>query len=159
MDRQPFVLGFLLREFPEFDFRMADFLDRLRLQKFIYLLQAHGIYLGYDFSWYMRGPYCTTLAAAGFALEDFYGQIPERPKGSRFANNTIQKRFDRFAKFIKGKVNDTKFLEAAASLHFLLKTRRITDDEAVGKVTGKMPNTSEAYVRKVLVHIRSEGLL
>ena len=102
MDRQPFVLGFLLREFPEFDFRMTDFSDRLRLQKFIYLLQAHGIYLGYDFSWYLRGPYCTTLAAAGFALEDFYEQIPERPKGSRFANNAIQKRFDRFAKFHQG---------------------------------------------------------
>ena len=159
MERQPFVLGFILRKFPGFNFSMEDFNDRLRLQKFIYLLQTHNVYLGYDFSWYIRGPYCTTLATAGFALEDFYEQIPKRPKGTRFANGTIQKRFDRFAKFIKGKENDAKFLEAAASLHFLLKTSRITDDDAIRRIVSKMPDTDESYIRDVLKRMKSEELL
>ena len=148
-----------MRKFPEFNFKMNEFDDRLRLQKFIYLLQVHGIYLGYDFSWYIRGPYCTTLAAAGFALDDFYHHIPKNPKDAGFANRTIQRRFDKFAKFINGKENDAKFLEAAASLHFLLKTRRIGDDGAVKRVTKKMPGTEEQYVRNVLAQMRLEGLL
>lgn len=159
MERQPFVLGFLLRKFPEFDFKMDEFDDRLRLQKFIYLLQAHDIYLGYDFSWYLRGPYCTTLTAAGFALEGFYQQIPKRSKGTRFASRTIQKRFDRFTRFIKGKESDTNFLEAAASLHFLIRIRQLTDDDAVSMVAEKMPGVDASYVKGVLDCVRAEGLL
>ena len=159
MERQPFVLGLILRKCPEFRFGMNEFNDRLRLQKFVYLLQAHDIYLGYDFSWYIRGPYCTILATAGFALEDFYDDIPKGSKNARFANRTIQNRFDKFVAFIRGMENDAKFLEAAASLHFLLKTRRVNDDEAVSKVGAKMPGADTRYLRRVLDRIKLEGLL
>ena len=160
MDRQPFVLGFLLRKFPEFDFKMDEFDDRLRLQKFIYLLQAHDIYLGYDFSWYLRGPYCTTLTTAGFILDNFYDDIPKETKNTRFANNIIQKRFDKFTNFIRGKETDKNFLEAAASLHFLLNTSQTTsDNDAIRKVAKKMPDANESYVRNVLSQIKQEGLV
>lgn len=159
MEQQPFVLGFLLRKFPKFDFQMTTFMDRLRLQKFVYLLQAHNIYLGYDFSWYIRGPYCTTLATAGFALTSFYDDIPKQTKNTKFANSIVQSRFDTFAKFIDKKENDADFLEAAASLHFLKKTRDISDGDAVEKVAKKMPNADESYVRNVLGQITREGLL
>lgn len=159
MEREPFVLGFILRKFPEFNFSMESFNDRLRLQKFIYLLQTHNVYLGYDFSWYIRGPYCTTLSTAGFILADFYEQIPKRSRGTRFANGTIQKRFERFAKFIKGKEGDAKFLEAAASLHFLLNTSKITYYDAIKEVADKMPDTDKTYVGEVRGQMKSEGLL
>ena len=159
MDRQPFVLGFLLRKFPEFEFRMDNFDGRLRLQKFIYLLQAHDIYLGYDFSWYLRGPYCTTLAAAGFALDNFYDDIPQHTQKSKFTNNVIQKRFEKFVKFICGKETDEGFLEAAALLHFLLNTRQITANDAIKQVAKKIPNANESDVRKVFDMMRREELL
>lgn len=53
----------------------------------------------------------------------------------------------------------TEFLEAAASLHFLLKTSCITDDDAIRKVLGKIPHTDESYIRDVLKRMKSEGLL
>lgn len=140
MDRQAFVLGHILRRFPGFKFSMGTFDDRLRLQKFIYLLQAHDIYLGYDFSWYLRGPYCTALAASGFMLDGFYSMLPDsHGKSEGFANSVVRDRFRRFAEFVRDKEMDTNFLEAAASLHFLLKTgRAATPADAANEVFDKM---------------------
>ena len=159
MERQPFVLGFILRKFPEFIFTMDNFDDRLRLQKFIYLLQAHDVYLGYDYTWYLRGPYCTTLATAGFALDDIYDRIQGDTKKTRFVSQTIQKRFDKFTRFIRGKERNTRFLEAAASLHFLLKTQQISEEKAVDRVIKKMPDADERSVREVLKEMRTEDLV
>jgi len=35
---------------------MSSFDERLALQKTIYLAQQMGVPLGYQFSWYLRGP-------------------------------------------------------------------------------------------------------
>ena len=65
MERIPSIhsvwLGLVLKKIPEFsdDFSMDRFNDRLKLQKIIYLLQAFDVYLGYNFGWYLRGPYCS----------------------------------------------------------------------------------------------------
>ena len=156
------MLGFILRKFPNFEFDMNTFDGRLRLQKFIYLLQAHDVYLGYDFSWYMRGPYCTTLATAGFALRTFYDDLQSsdrRKDESGFVSTIVQERFERFAKFIKSRERNANFLEAAASLHYRINAMRESDDAAVQSVTQKMPDTEESYVRRVLGEMRREKLI
>lgn len=161
MDRQPFVLGFILHKFPEFGFSMDTFDDRLRLQKFIYLLQAYGVYLGYDFSWYLRGPYCSSLATDGFILDDIYADMKVDPRKDKteFANSFVQKRFERFAEFIKPKACDRVFLETAASLHCLIVMEPdIGDDDAVRKVAAKTPDTDEGGVRSVISVLEKEGL-
>ena len=121
MNRPTVDLGMILRQAPEFEFDMDTFDGRLRLQKFIYLLQAHDIYLGYDFSWYLRGPYCTGLATCGFALRDIYHDIPESVK-VKFADAKDQLNFEKFLEFVKGKETDASYLEVAASIHILQKT-------------------------------------
>ena len=140
MDRQAFVLGHILHRFGQFKFSMKDFDDRLRLQKFVYLLQAHGIYLGYDFSWYLRGPYCTSLTTAGFMLDKFYDMMPDKHgKSEGFANSIIRDRFKEFTDFVKGEEMNANFLEAAASLHFLLETGKADSHaDAVDMVLTKM---------------------
>lgn len=174
MDRLAFVLGHILHRFQDFDFSMDTFDDRLLLQKFIYLLQAHGIYLGYDYSWYLRGPYCSTLATAGFMLDGFYDMMPDgkQDKTEGFANNVVRKRFEKFTKFIKGKERNVNFLEAAASLHFLLNTGMASNHtEAVDTVITKMErgyeysNTPQEdrvgreYVENVLGYMVGQGLM
>lgn len=47
MDRQAMDLGYILRQFPDLGFGMDDTGHRLRVQRFVYLLQAFDIYLGY----------------------------------------------------------------------------------------------------------------
>ena len=91
---------------------MDGFDGRLRLQRFIYLLQTFDIYLGYEFSRYIRGPYCSTLSTCWFALRGIYDKIPAGKAG--FESPSVQKRFERFQKFIGGREGDAKFLEIAA---------------------------------------------
>ena len=174
MDQQAFVLGHILRRFKEFGFSMDTFNDRLRLQKFVYLLQAHGIYLGYDFSWYLRGPYCTSLTAAGLMLEGFYEMLPESgaDKSEGFANGVIRSRFNEFRRLVRGRETDVNFLEAAASMHFLLKTGKANGHkEAADTVFEKMRKGYEynetperdrvdrEYVEDVLRELVRRGLV
>lgn len=146
MNRPTIDLGMILRQAPAFKFDMDTFDGRLRLQKFIYLLQAHGIYLGYDFSWYLRGPYCTGLTTCGFALKDIYHDIPEDVK-ARFADPSDQLNFEKFLKFVEGKEMDTHYLEIAASIH-ILKKADTDESDIIGRVMAKSRSfTKEACVQ------------
>lgn len=158
MNRQPIDLGFILRQFPGFDFSMTGFDSRLRVQKFVYLLQAFDVYLGYEYSWYLRGPYCSTLAASGFALTGFYGDIPEGSR-MRFVSPGANERFERFKGFISGREADTDFLEMAASFHFLEKGGNLPRDQIFQRVLNKRPNFSEAECRRVQSHLEDWGVI
>ena len=136
VNRQTIDLGYVLRQFPGLDFGMDDFGHRLRVQKFVYLLQSFDIYLGYDYSWYLRGPYCTQLATIGYALSRAYDQIP-RDQKMAFANPDAQERFERFKEFIRGRENDNDFLEIAASLHMLRKTGSMPRAAIIERVEAK----------------------
>lgn len=118
VNRQIIELGTVLRQFPKFEFSMDEFDARLRLQKFIYLLQTFDVFLGYNYNWYIRGPYCSTLTTCGFGLQTVYDKIPEGTE-MEFADPTIRDRFNRFKDFIRDKEMDTDWLEIAASIHIL----------------------------------------
>ena len=159
MNRQPIDLGFILRQFPRFEFSMDDFEHRLRVQKFVYLLEAFDVYLGYEYSWYLRGPYCSTLAAAGFALDGFYGRIPASPC-MRFSKPSVNERFGRFKEFISGHETDTDFLEMAASIHFLEKGGGLSRDQIFERVLNKrLPGFAEPECRKVQEYLEQWKLI
>lgn len=107
------VLGGVLGKIGKIN--INKFRDRLKLQKWIYLLQAFGLYMDYNFSWYMYGPYSPELARDGFALKDLgispTYEIPIEEK----------KKFVRFLDFLGSKINDAEWLELVASMHFLSK--------------------------------------
>ncbi len=158
MNRQPVDLGFVLRQFPRFDFGMGTFGHRLRVQKFVYLLQSFDVYLGYDYSWYLRGPYCSTLAASGFALAGFYGDIPAGARMS-FSSSAVHGRFERFGEFIGGHEGDTDFLEMAATFHFLEKGGGLPSDRAFEKVSNRRPGFTEARCREVRSYLEEWGVV
>jgi len=54
-------LSSLYSEVFEKSVRMSTFMDRLKLQKLVYILHSEGMDLGYDFTWYIYGPYSSTL--------------------------------------------------------------------------------------------------
>jgi len=117
-------LGYILRSIPHSSFKMDTFNDRLRLQKLVYMVEAFGVYLGYDYSWYLRGPYCTSLARAGFELEQIDHKIPDLAR-AKFMYPEVQKKFNRAIKFIAAIMNgpdDLTRLEIASSLHLLVAT-------------------------------------
>ena len=158
MERQVVDLGFILKQFPDFKFSMGSFDDRLRLQKFVYLLQTFDIYLGYDFSWYIRGPYCSTLATCGFGLVEIYNRIPDDEK-VKFVNSSVQDNFKTFSKFIAGKEHDADYLEIAASLHYLKSLGMYSDDQVLEKVKNKRPSFTAQQCRTIWEDLKNVGRL
>lgn len=137
-------LGYILKMVPHAPDGMSTFDDRLRLQKLIYMVEAFGVYLGYDFSWYLRGPYCTRLAKTGFELEQIADKIEDDP-GTKFADPYMQKRFEKAIRFIARIMDgpsDTERLEIAASIHLLLQTTSLKKQEIFSRVISKMPESS-----------------
>ena len=158
MDKQTIDLGFILKQFPEFKFSMDEFDDRLRLQKFVYLLQTFDIYLGYDFSWYLHGPYCSTLATCGFALDDIYDKIPSKNSAS-FARFDVQKRFKKFSDFINKRESDVDFLEISASLHYLKNTCTLSDEDVITKVSKKKERFTKEQCKEIWSELKKWKLV
>lgn len=127
MNKEIINLGLILHSVDNFS--MSTFNGRLTFQKTIYLLQAFGIYIGYDFSWYLRGPYSSHLARDGFELQDVYRDFPT--KTGKFSENKIQQRFKKFLRFMKNKKNDPDKLEILASIHFLKNVHPKTKKENI----------------------------
>ena len=88
----------------------ARFVDKLEIQKIAYLAQIQGIDLGYDFEWYLRGPYCKQVSedarvAAASELKEHQDLDAEQ--------------ITEFARYIKPYKEDAEWLEIAASLVYL----------------------------------------
>ena len=138
INKEAFALGLVLKNLDNFD--MSTFQGRLILQKSVYLMQAHGIYIGYDFSWYLRGPYSSHLANIGFQLEENYDNIP---KG--MFEKSVQKKFQVFLKFMEDKKNNPDRLEILASIHFL---KKIYPNMLKTKIIKTVKNKQKYFTKK-----------
>lgn len=116
MTTHAMALGSLLKRIGNYD-KMESFDGRLKLQKTIYLMQTFDLNLGYDFSWYIRGPYCKELTKDGYGLKQVYDSISE----GKFKDPSAEQKFLHFLDFIKGHENNADWLEITASIHFLKK--------------------------------------
>ncbi len=109
------ILGGILKRIGHVS--MTSFEDRLEVQKHIYFLQEFGLYLGYRFSWYLHGPYCSILARDGFELTEKNIELPD----VKFVETKDEERFAKFIDFLGTKRDDAIWLEVLASIHFLKK--------------------------------------
>jgi uncharacterized protein YwgA len=149
----PFVLaGLLKRAYP--DFNMISFDNRLKVQKFVYLLQEWGLNLGYRFSLYLRGPYCTEVAKDAFQMPDSRA-VPLQ----MFAEAGVEKRFNEFLSVFAPHKNSVDWLEVASSI--LIFKRLYTGqskEQIVEKVLHKNENVtySTAFIERVWENLRTE---
>lgn len=120
-------------------FSVDRFQDRLRLQKTIYLLQAFGIYLGYNFNWYIYGPYSPALTRDGF---DVLPQI-DRFSAVRFADAEAEERFGVFMNFLGERRDDAHWLELVGSLHMLRLMYGDDRETIFAKMRKKQPYLSD----------------
>ena len=157
MNRQPIDLGFVLGQFPRLEFGVHTPRHRLRLQRFVYLLQSFDVYLGYDYSWYLRGPYCTTLAASCCALAGIRAGIPIGA-GMHFSSPSAQDRFGRFRESIGGRENDDAFLEIAATLLFLEGVGGMGREEALGTVAGRRAEFTKGECEEARLRLEEWGI-
>jgi uncharacterized protein YwgA len=157
MDRVE-VLGGLLRRIGNFGPRnfQKNFNDRLILQKTIYLMQEFDLYIGYEFNWYLKGPYSPSLTKDAFELVNSYKETTS----INFIDPEAEERFQEFLNFINNHVKDEYWLEAIASIHYLRKNYPDWDKKRVNKeVKKKMPNIKSADFKEYWDYLLSYGLV
>jgi uncharacterized protein YwgA len=87
----------------------SNFYNRLRLQKYVYIVKYFGLDLGYSYNMYLHGPYSSSLADDYFSIEPFY---PDYYDDSNKHLGNFGK--SEFIDLIKDRSPD--WLEAAATL-------------------------------------------
>jgi len=113
------ALGGILRRIGNFEASafLSSFDARLIFQKTIYLMQAFGLYLGFDFSWYLRGPYSPSLAHYGYEIAKIDRELPL----SKFSKPQSEKKFEEFLEFLGSGRENAEWLEILASIHLQKK--------------------------------------
>ncbi len=126
-----------LRRKVDFDFKVNYFNNRLKLQKYVFLLRRYGIDLGYSYNYYIRGPYSPELADDYYNLPNIEEEI-ELPED--------------FLKLIKNK--SERWLELASSLVMVFeKYPGISEEDAIRIVAGsKLENPKK--LREILRELK-----
>jgi len=126
------ILGGIFKILGTYD--MSSFNGRIVLQKTVYFLQAFGINLGYGFSWYWYGPYCSDLSRDSFKLESYFEEVAP----IKFVSSSDEKKFRTLIDFLGDKKNDAKSLELLASIHLIKKSNHdFKKDEIITRVRNK----------------------
>lgn len=127
MERSQLALKLMLDELG-LDPTIRTVRERKAVQKAIYLGQAAGVDLGYRYNWYIMGPYSPGLTRDYFALDEALNAGDKSAEGYELQAT---------AKAQVGSVkplmdvpegvdlNQSEWLELLASVHFLIKRRRL----------------------------------
>jgi hypothetical protein len=142
--------------------KMDSFDDRLVLQKAVYLAQASGVLLGYHFRWYLRGPYCSALAADGFSLA--YDPAQSNDEACNWELDPASKRnLKRVKLFLPTADAESSAhrLELFASVHFLVDRRQVCREPgAIARLMRKYnKDFTEEDVHGALRELTKRGLL
>lgn len=118
----------ILRSFG--DINLEQFDCRLKLQKLGYLAQAFGAKGDFPYSWYLRGPYSTSLTSTlfmGVEVDAFKSNV------------TLTKEEVGIVKKMKellgSDIDDTRILELYASVWYLMPNRELTKKDVDGIIS------------------------
>jgi uncharacterized protein YwgA len=144
--------------------------DRKRVQKAVYLAQAAGANLGYDYNWYVKGPYSPDLANDYYKLSEalLVNDIPPPGAETTNAQNTpklkdsTRQKLKSLAKIINTpdgvKLSQEDWLELASSLHYLQAVSRYDLAKAREVIDRKKPHLRD-YVDLAQAKLKEVNLL
>lgn len=149
--------------------RIKTLNDRIRVQKAIYLAQAAGADLGYDYNWYAHGPYSPELANDYYKLSEaiFMKKIPAGSDQQADGNGPKLK--DSYISTLKSLAPiitppddfdraQEDWLELVSSLHFL-QTKKSMDLEAARQTIEKQKTHLVQYVDQAQEKLKEVNLL
>ncbi len=145
-------------DLPLYDFSMKDFVGRLKVQKIVYIIQTFGVYLGYDFSYYLHGPYCSKLAQTGSEVSQIYDEV-QVSDGILFQDEDMEEKYAQSIKLLK-KLDSTNKLEIATSLHLLNHCQKMEKNKAIDTVVHKVgKNFTQKQCENMWELLESFGLV
>ena len=142
---------------------LRSFNDRLIIQKAVYLIQKAGLDLGYNFRWYLRGPYSSALTRDAFALaaELQHGETEHQgwrlDKSSKSRLGGLRKLFS-----ISPASKRARRLECFACVHFLVteRQRRTKDVQLIKEDLCKHGKPfSDNEISKAIHDLSQHGLI
>ena len=162
MDRQQIAVKLAIDGL-KLDFKIDGFVDRLILQKAVYLAQAAGVNLGYYYHWYLSGPYSPSLTQDEYAIAMDISTGLNESKGWKLDDSSSQqlkKIGDIFTEPQRDKL--AKKLELLASVHFLIDRKQVSKVDT-RRITTTLErfnkDFSEEEVKNALEKLRTYGLL
>ena len=144
-------------------FKIDGFMDRLVMQKAVYLAQAAGVNLGYYYHWYLHGPYSPSLTRDEFAAAMDISAGMDESEGWKLDESSVQRLEGIRAIFSEPERDKlARKLELLASVHFLIDRRQVSKVNtkrvtATLKRFGK--DFSEEEVKGTLDELKVYGLL
>lgn len=127
---------------------IATVSDRKRVQKAIYLSQISGPDLGYRFGWYKMGPYSSALARDYYHLKDAHRTNPDLPKDAKLRPDLAEILATKTALFTPpSDMEQSDWLEALASVHYLDKVRGFNSDEIQATFANEKPQLAHLIDR------------
>ena len=105
-----------------FRLKRATLEDRLKLQKTVYLLQIHGLQLGYGFGWYKYGPYSQDLVHEAYTVLSAERSLYEHDTKNWDLSEESKDKFNEFTDKLDSDLHDPVQLELLASAHFVHET-------------------------------------
>lgn len=131
MDSRLTVLKLFVEELGE-RAAIGDFDSRKRLQKAVYLGQLAGVDLGYRYSWYLKGPYSTSLTRDYYALaeEDIAAEGDQEWSLAPAAKAKLDRIKGIFEVPADVPLDRGDWLELVASWHYLNHVSRLSNDQA-----------------------------
>jgi uncharacterized protein YwgA len=146
-------------------FQIDGFMDRLIMQKAVYLAQAAGVNLGYYYHWYLHGPYSPSLTRDEFAIGADIASDMDESKGWKLDEKSLQRlqrMGDLFAEAETDRERLAKRLELLASVRFLIERKQVSkaDPSRIATVLERFnKDFSKQDVRKALEELKAYGLL
>lgn len=143
--------------------------DRKRVQKAVYLAEAAGAKLGYDYNWYVYGPYSPRLANDYYRLSEAIlddeiqaGTEAENNQNIPKLKDSILEKLQSVAKIIEKPAGfdlaQEDWLELTSSLHYLQKVER-NDLTAARKVIAREKPHLSKYVDMGQAKLKAVSLL
>ena len=144
-------------------FKIDSFVDRLIMQKSVYLAQAAGVNLGYYYHWYLHGPYSPSLTQDEYAIATDISVGPDEAEGWKLDDASSQ-RLERIRGIFTEPERDklAEKLELLASVHFLIERKQVSKVNT-SRITATLKrfkkDFSEEDVKKALEELKTHGLL
>lgn len=120
--------------------------DRKRVQKAVYLGQLTGVDLGYRFSWYLMGPYSTSLTQDYYELAeaiDLGDKDFENKKLKSSVKEKLSKIIPIFQKPANVTLDDQDWLELVASLRYLRSVSQYDNEKAKEIIKDNKPHLKD----------------
>ncbi len=120
--------------------------ERIMLQKKVYLTQELGVPLGFEYSWYLHGPYSPDLTTATYQIipEGFRVVVGKKLKPQYQSVIDCVNAIEEDAAKIR--LNAVHWYELVASVAYWFKKDRMEKEETVKKIKMCKPQFSSAQV-------------